>query len=284
MLSNKAIQEAKRLIQESDGILIGAGSGLSAAGGLNYGDPKYFQTHYPGFSKYGVNTLWECVVRFWEVNEQNILQYYAFWATHINNIRYQTEGLQIYKDLYNLIKDKNYFVATTNTDGQFSKSGFDTSKIFAMQGDYMNFQCSVPCRQEVYNNYEMVQKMLKNMNRETLTIQESDIPRCPHCGHLLVPNLRKDDLFVEKPNFVNYPNYINFLKENENKKLVLLELGVGFNSPGALRIPFEKFAYSYPNWKFIRINQNDPQFYFPIENRSIVIQKDLNSTIQELIK
>ncbi|KAH0786746.1 NAD-dependent protein deacetylase, SIR2 family [Histomonas meleagridis] len=284
MSSNKSIQEAKRLIQESDAVLIGAGSGLSAAGGLNYIDPIYFQTHYPGFSKCGAKNLWECVGHFWEVNNKNYLQYYAFWATHINNIRYQTEGLQIYKNLYDLVKNKNYFVATTNTDGQFYKSGFDATKIFAMQGDYMNFQCSVPCCQEVFNNYEMVQRMLKNMNHKTMSIQENDVPLCPHCGNFLVPNLRKDELFVEKPNFVNYPNYMKFLRENENKKLVLLELGVGFNSPGALRIPFEEFVYKIPNWKLIRINQNDPQFFYRIENRSIVIQEDLNTTIQEFIK
>lgn len=281
---NNNYEKAKTLIHDSDGFVIGAGSGLSAAGGLNYIDKNVFNKYYSNFKKFGFKTIWDGVSNFWECTKENCLQYWAFWATHINNIAYEAKVTKPYQKLYEFFKDKNYFVVTTNVDYQFYKASFDPDKIFAMQGQYRYFQCSVPCHNKVYYNYEMIQQMLKNIDYKTMTIRESDIPKCPKCGKMLIPNLRKDDLFVEEPNMINLPKYQDFLNQNKDKKLVFIELGIGFNSPGAIRIPFERLVGTNKNWMLIRVNKNDPELYYNIPNKAVIIQDDINHALDEILQ
>jgi NAD-dependent SIR2 family protein deacetylase len=73
---------------------------------------------------------------------------YAYWLKSISAIRYNFPPGKPYLDLYHIIKDKNHVILTTNTDGQFFKSGFDTGKICFPQGDLSYFQCSKTCNDE----------------------------------------------------------------------------------------------------------------------------------------
>ena len=67
-------------------------------------------------------------------------------------------------------------------------------------------------------------------------------------------NIRKDDFFIEDSNWHKLNNnYEKFINDNIDKNLVLIELGVGFNTPGIIRFPFDRLAYDY-NITLIRIN------------------------------
>jgi NAD-dependent SIR2 family protein deacetylase len=290
MSTRSPAEEAKAILRDAERIIVGAGAGLSAAGGINYVSPDFFRQHYPAFASQGYQTIWSTIGQFWDVTPATENQYWAFFSHHVRTIRFEHPVVEPYKDLLEYLvpsspdrQAREYFVVTTNVDAQFSKAGFPSGKIWAMQGDYSLFQCEVPCTREVYNNEEMIRVMQNSFNPDTLTIDPATIPRCPRCGRRLVPNLRKDNTFVEEPHLVNRPLYQAFLQQSVGKKVVFLELGVGFNSPGALKYPFEQLVAANPTFRLVRVNMNDPQFMLPIQARSTVVQGDIAEFLKYLL-
>jgi NAD-dependent SIR2 family protein deacetylase len=253
------IARAAELIKSADYVLIGAGAGLSAAGELNYGDCKLFKEWFPKLSELGIETIGEAISIYWEADDSNRRNFWAYWANHINKIRYEAPALKPYLELFDIEKDKNHFIITTNVDGQFVKAGFNKGKIFAPQGDYGLLQCDKPCCDELYDNKVFIDKMISNINNDEFAVQEVDIPRCPKCGSYLSKNLRVDDTFVESPHLKNKKDYIDFINNSTDGKLVLLELGVGFNTPVIIRWPFEKITSKHPNASLIRMNMEYPE-------------------------
>jgi NAD-dependent SIR2 family protein deacetylase len=279
--SNK-IEVVRGLIDEADAILIGAGAGLSAAAGLNYGDVALFQKWYPVLANENISTIGQAISTYWNPTNENRTRFWAFWANHIHNIRYAAPPGKVYLDLYELVYDRKHFIITTNVDGQFVKAGFDKEVMFSPQGDYALFQCEKPCNQTVYDNQDYIQKMIGNMDQQKFVIQEADIPICPNCGGFLVQNLRKDSHFVETPHIQKEKEYFNFVNNSVNGKLVLLELGVGFNTPVIIRWPFEKIVSRHPNATLIRINMTDANVPETIETKSIGFNEDVSTVIREL--
>lgn len=276
------IGDVVELIKNDEYIVIGAGSGLTASGGINYGDEELFKKWFPEYSKMGLKNILELQSVFWDLTEKNVRSYWGYWAKHIKNIRYNTPATKPYLTLMELLKNKEYFIASTNVDSQFEKAGFSSEKIFAPQGNYGLFQCSKPCTQDVYDNKEMIDTMINNMG-DSLKIKEEDIPRCPKCGGFLVPNLRVDDTFVQEPHFSNVSKYEEFVREAKDKKLVLLELGVGYNTPGIIRYPFENITYNYPLANLIRINMSDAGVPTEIEKKAVSICEDIGKTLSDIL-
>lgn len=245
----------QKLIEDADAILIGAGAGLSAAAGLLYTDGSTFRSWFPGYNeRYGLTNIYEAAF----FNFPTVEEYYAYWARHINTIRFNFPAGQCYLDLYAIMKERNYFVLTTNVDGQFAKAGFDPRRICTPQGDYAFFQCSTPCSDELYPNEKIILAMQENMTAGAFAIRSRDIPTCQRCNSLLVPNIRKDTRFVEAPWMENYQSLNKFLEQAKGKTL-LLEFGVGFNTPTIIRYPFERMAANRENTKLVRVNRDGNQ-------------------------
>lgn len=277
------IDSAAKLINDAEKILIGVGSGLSAAGGLNYTDADLVKKWFPEYYSKGFRSIFEIQGMCWNLKICKPESYWGYWSRHIWHIRYETECLKPYKDLYNLMRNKDYFICSTNVDGQLEKAGFPKEKIFAPQGDYALFQCSKPCSNDVYDNREMVKRMIENMPSSTKICKE-DIPLCPKCGAPLVPNLRCDDTFVEKPHLFNEDDYDDFIEDSRQKHIILLELGVGFNTPVIIRYPFDMIARKFINANLIRVNLSYPEVPEEIESKSISFQEDIAKTLNDMLK
>ncbi len=276
------IDSAANALFEADYILIGAGAGLSAAAGLNYRSTELFDAWYPQFAKMGYSTIWDAITHYWYPEDTNRRQFWAFWATHIQRIRYEAPAGQPYLELYQLVKRKPHFIITTNVDGQFGKAGFASDQMFTPQGDYGKFQCAKPCRPVLYNNAEMVQHMLESLDEERLHIPERLIPHCPNCGGYLERNIRIDRNFVEEPHMEKYVKYSNFINHSTSGKLVLLELGVGFNTPSIIRWPFEQITSQHPQATLIRVNLEDAGVPGKISARSIGFNADIGWALRNL--
>eukprot|EP01084_Bolivina_argentea_P282770 484101_1 len=275
-------------IENAEAIVIGIGAGMSASGGINYTDSNLAQKWFPEYYSKGLKSIVEIQSVFWwwgkmNFNEQTILSYWGYWAKHIDNIRYKSELLPPYKNLVKIMKNKNYFIITTNADGQTQKSGFDKNKIFAPQGNYDAFQCMKPCsRDRIYANKEMIKNMVSSVNKDN-KINNKFIPRCSHCKSYLIPNLRCDDTFIEKPHMKNMQDYQDFISNNSDKNIVFLELGVGFNTAGVIRIPFEKMTYKLPKATLIRVNKGMANVSKQIENKSISVDEDINKVLVDYL-
>ncbi|ULQ60980.1 Sir2 silent information regulator family NAD-dependent deacetylase [Brucepastera parasyntrophica] len=281
VISTLETDEVQEAIQTADRIIIGAGSGLSAAAGLLYMDFSTFRAWFPGYhEKYGIRYIYEATFYPFSTPEEN----FAFWARHINKVRFEFPAGKPYLDLLSLIKEKNYFVLTTNVDSQFYKAGFDKERIWTPQGDYAFFQCSRPCSTELYGNELMVREMLANMEKDSFSIRTEDVPRCPHCGSLLEPNIRKGDNFVETPWMEKHTAFLDFINGAKQDSLLLLELGAGFNTPGIIRYPFEQIAAKWKNARLIRINRDDAGLSIPqASERTKIIKDDLLHLLDTLV-
>ena len=274
---SKILDNIKEIVDKSDAIIIGAGSGLSTASGIDYAGEEFKEKFAPFIKKYSFTDLYTS--SFYEFKTKE--EYWAYWAMHINFANTGREGTKLYKDIYNLVKEKEYFVITTNVDDQFYKTGFDENKIFRVQGSYAFLQCLNACHDKLYPSKEIVDEMIKNID-EDLKIPTTLVPKCPVCGGDMEPNLRKDSNFVEDDLWYKQQNaYDDFLEKNKDKKVILLEFGVGFNTPGIIRFPFEQMTLKKHNFKLIRFNKDCRCLYNLDNDRFIEITEDLNNIFNE---
>ena len=195
--------------------------------------------------------------------------------------RYNEKPLKLYEELYKIVKNKEYFVLSTNVDGQFYNSGFDKNKVFEVQGDYGYLQCENACHNKLYNNKELVEKWLQNT--KDCKVSSNLVMRCPVCGGNMDMNLRKDANFVQDENWYKMSHkYEEFLEKVKNKNVVLLEIGVGFNTPGIIRFPFEQMVLNNKKTILIRINKDYPLPILEIENKMISFNEDTSKIIKDL--
>lgn len=273
---NLRILKAKQEIQNADYIIIGAGSGFSAAAGLKYSGEDFEENYKEFIKKYNFSDLYSASFYPFEKQEGK----WAFWAKLIKLNRF-INPLKLYQELLELVEDKKYFVITTNVDGQFEIAGFKKEKIFATQGDYSLLQCENGCHNKLYNNKEMVEKWLSLT--KNCEIPNELVPKCPVCGNNMEMNLRKDANFIQDENWYKQSkNYGDFLDRAKNNNVVLLEIGVGFNTPGIIRFPFEQMVYNDSKTTLIRINKDYPQTMLEIGSKSILFDEDTSKIIEDL--
>lgn len=274
------IVKIKEWLLKADAILIGAGAGLSDAAGIHYSGEKFEHDFKDFIKKYGIKDLYSS--SFYPFNTEE--EKWAYWAKHIYFSYYERKHTELYRELYELVKDKNYFVITTNTDGQFINNGFAKNRVFEVQGSYAKFQCSIPCHNKLYSNENQIKEMLVNID-EDLKIPTSLVPKCPICGKNMSVNLRCDETFVEDDYWhLSQKNYDDFIKSNFNKNVLLLEFGVGFNTPGIIRFPFEEMTLRYSNFKLVRFNDKYDMIPDEIKDRAISVSDSIRKTIDLLIK
>jgi NAD-dependent SIR2 family protein deacetylase len=271
----KVYSQIKEKIKEAEVIIIGAGAGLSTAAGVNYGTANFSKLFPELVKTYGFTDMYTSSFYNFASEEER----WSYWAKHINYLCVGMKATDTYKKLYELFKDKNYFVITTNVDRQFLKAGFDSRKVFEVQGALTKIQCANACHDKLYDNTNLVKEMLeKDYNCK---IPFSLVPKCPICGGMMEVNLRKDNFFVEDDYWEEHNNsYERFINDNKDKKILFLELGVGFNTPGIIRYPFEDLTKQLDNAFLIRINDKFANVPNDIEDKSFGIQDD----IKEIIK
>lgn len=294
MKTQSNIQRLKAKLDEADAVIIGAGAGLSTSAGFLYSGTR-FEKYFSDFEeKFGFHDMY--TGGFYPFPD--IETFWAYWSRAIWVNRYMSIPNSTYSDLLNLIKDKDYFVITTNVDHCFQKTGFEKSRLYYMQGDYGLFQCSTACHNKTYDNKETVVNMLKSQGfyinpemdlvpRETYIktkIVTDLIPKCSVCGRPMTTNLRIDDKFIEDEGWHKAnARYANFVEQHKDNEVLLLELGIGFNTPGIIKYPFWKFAKTHKNWTYACINVG--QAYVPdtIMENSICIDADIDEVIQQLL-
>ena len=197
------LHRLKSALNDADAIIIGAGSGLSTAAGFTYSGQR-FQRYFHDFAdKYHIKDIYSG--GFYPF--QDFEEYWAWWSRHIWVNRYMDAPRTVYRDLLALVKDRDYFVLTTNVDHCFQKAGFDKSRMFYTQGDYGLIQCCVPCHNTTYDNEDMIRRMieaqgytitenndlvLEDGGSLKMTIPSELIPYCPKCGKPMNVNLRSD--------------------------------------------------------------------------------------------
>lgn len=279
MSYEEQIKLASTYIKNADYILIGAGAGLSSAAGLTYSGKRFEENFKEFIDKYGMTDMYSAGFYPFPSEEAR----WGYWSKHSYINRIEPEGLPLYRQLLKIIESKDYFVLTTNVDYQFQKSGFDESRIFATQGDYGLIQCMHGCHNKTYDAIEMFNQM--NQAVKDCLVPSYMVPKCPVCGGPMTMNLRCDQYFVEDEKWNIAADYFEkFLKTIKNKKIVLLELGVGFNTPAIIRFPFEKMMRENNNATLVRLNLDEAIVPKNFGKRAVGINEDLNKSISDLLE
>lgn len=274
------IMHAVKLIKDADAIIIGAGAGASTAAGIQYSGKRFTDSFGEFIEKYGSQYMTDMYsAGFYPFPTEEAK--WGYWSKHVLMNRFAPPPLPLYTDLYEMVKDKNYFVITTNVDHQFWKAGFADERIFATQGDYGEMQCQRGCHQEVYDAEELFYKM--DQARTDCLIPSELVPKCPVCGGNMAMHLRCDNYFVEDEAWYEAADrYADFLDNIIGKKAVFLELGVGFNTPIIIRFPFEKLVRENEAYSLIRLNMDEAVVPESFGNRAIGIGGDMAKVITDL--
>ena len=273
------IKKLKKDIDSTDAILIGAGAGMSTSAGLTYSGERFYRFFSDFHKKYGINDIYSGGFYPYDTPQE----YWAWWSRHIYYNRYDIPAGKPYTDLLDLVKDKDYFVLTTNVDHQFQIAGFDKHRLFYTQGDYGLFQCSKPCCQKTYDNEDAVRKMVAAQH--DMRIPTELIPKCPVCGAPMTVNLRSDMTFVQDEGwYAAAGRYEDYLRRHENSHILLIELGVGMNTPVIIKYPFWQMTANNKDATYVCINRSEAYCPEDIADRSICINADIGKTISDVLK
>lgn len=272
------IPKLKTALDEADAVVIGAGAGLSTSAGFTY-DGERFHKYFADFeAKNGFHDMYSGGFYPYATPEEH----WAYWSRYILINRYTDAPKPVYEELFRLVKDRDYFVITTNVDHCFQKAGFDKKRLFYTQGDYGLFQCSEPCCQETWDNEAVIRQMVAE--QKDMKIPSALIPRCPHCGKPLTMNLRSDDRFVEDEGWHEAAGrYANFLRTREGQKILFLELGVGYNTPVIIKYPFWQMTAKNPRATYACINRGEVFCPDEIADRAICVDGDIGEAIEKIL-
>ena len=283
-------------ISQAEAILIGAGAGLSTAAGFTYSGKRFHQWFFDFEQAYGIRDMYSG--GFYPFPSREI--YWAWWSRQIYLNRYVDAPLPVYAQLLVLVRDKDYFVLTTNVDHQFQRAGFDKKKLFYTQGDYGLFQKERPDGQkETWDNEALVYRMLEAQGfvkdgtgrfqvpedgHILKTVPADLVPKAPDDGSPLVMNLRCDDTFVEDAGWHRAAGqYHRFLQKFQDKKILYLELGVGMNTPVIIKYPFWQRTADNPRSFYVCINKGAAWCPEEIRGRSLCLDGDIAPVLEKLV-
>jgi len=282
MKSTKAysekIEQLREILENVEAVVIGAGAGLSTSAGLTYSGDRFWQFFSDFIEKYYFRNMYEG--GFYPFD--SLEEHWAYWSRYIFINRYMAAPKPVYENLFELVKDKDYFVLTTNVDHCFQKAGFAKERLFYTQGDYGLFQCQTPCKPYTYENEDLVKRMVEE--QKDMRIPSELIPKCPICGKPMTMNLRADASFVQDAGWdIHAGYYEKFLDTHKKSKILFLELGVGYNTPGIIKYPFWQMTARNRKAQYVCINKGDASVPKEIKTRSMEIDADIYDVLNELL-
>ncbi|EEV19550.1 hypothetical protein TREVI0001_2479 [Treponema vincentii ATCC 35580] len=273
------IEALKTALEKADALLVGAGAGLSTSAGFTYSGERFEKNFADFHAKYGFSDMYTGGFYPYTTPEEH----WAYWSRNIMINRYADAPKPVYENVRKLVDRKNYFVLTTNVDHCFQKAGFDKARLFYTQGDYGLFQCSEPCHQVTYDNEAQVRAMYER--QKDMRIPSELIPYCPRCGKPMSMNLRSDSTFVEDAGWhTAAQRYADFLTTYKDGCILFLELGVGANTPGIIKYPFQQMTANNPQAIYACINYGEAYCFDEIRERAICIDGDIGEVIAEFLR
>ena len=274
--------------------MIGAGAGLSTAAGFTYSGERFEKYFFDFAEQFGIQDMYSGGFYPFPDDETR----WAWWARNIYFNRYAEAPKQVYRDLYELVKDKDYFVITTNVDHQFQTVGFDKKRLFYTQGDYGLFQSVNPQIPKTYDNEEWVikameaQGFVRNENgvfdvpadqKISMRIPMELIPKCPDDGGDMTMNLRSDDSFGEDEGWHKASAaYSDFLRRHEGLHVLFLEIGIGANTPTIIKFQFWRMTNEWPDATYACLNYGEAYAPDEIRDKSICINGDIREILKQL--
>ena len=291
-VNNSDLEKVVSLISSSKAILIGAGAGLSTSAGFDSSGEIFHKYFFDFEKKYKITDTYSG--SFYPFPKKS--EFWAFMSRNIYLMRFSPFPKRTYNILYEIFKDKNYFILTTNVDHLFQKAGFDKNRMYYMQGDMGLLQCKKPCHLKNYENYDLIKDMIIDQgfsfdsngelvvgNNIKSEINEELIPKCPVCGGEMDFNLRGGYNFVQDDGWYEHRKlYDDFKTKYKNDDILYIELGVGYDTPSIIKYNFWNQVKNNKKAKYISINLEKDEIPEEIKNRSLLLIGDADEIINKI--
>lgn len=288
------IEKLRTAINEADAVIIGAGAGLSTSAGFTYNGERFEKYFFDFAKRFGISDMYSGGFYPFPDDETR----WAWWARHIYYNRYIDTPKPVYQELLEIVKDKDYFVITTNVDHRFQVAGFDKKRLYYTQGDYGLFQTADGRNGKTYDNEEWVMQAMEAQGfvRDSdgvfqvpadgelkMRIPTELIPKCPDDGSDVTMNLRADDTFVQDEGwYAASERYTDFLRRHKNMKVLFLDAGCGFNTPIIFKVPFWQMTEEWPDATYACLNYGQAFAPDEIKSKSICINGDIGEILSKL--
>jgi O-acetyl-ADP-ribose deacetylase (regulator of RNase III)/NAD-dependent SIR2 family protein deacetylase len=258
----------RQWVDEADRILIGAGGGLSADAGVDYTDEADFAAKFPALVKRGLR----CAYQMIGYSDLEPEAFWGYWLRHVNEVRLGDGRRRVYEHLFHLAHGKDSFVLTSNVDALFVRNGFDPARVCSIQGDFAFLQCLTPCSNALWPSAPVLERLLPEIDPATQALRDSSlVPTCPQCGGPVFFNVRGGEWFIEAPWRKQFGVLRDWVASASNERLIVLDIGSGFNTPSVVRWPMERTAKAIPSARFVRINKNEPGIDVDLGSRALCV-------------
>jgi NAD-dependent SIR2 family protein deacetylase len=251
------LEHAAAIIKEAEVFIITAGAGMGVDSGLpDFRGDHGFWNAYPAYARLGIS-FEECASPGHFLNDP-----YFGWGFygHRANLYRETiphEGFHILKKWIEQ-NNADYFVVTSNVDGQFQKAGYDDSRVYEVHGSIHWLQCQKRCMDEIWPNNNV-------FPIDETTMRASDpLPRCPACGTVCRPNILMfgDYSWLHDRTLAQNHAFNRFMKSNTGRRVAVIEMGAG-KAISTIRQISERIGQDINHVTVIRINPREPQIESP---------------------
>ncbi len=262
-------------IREADAILIGASNGLSIAEGLHlFADNRAFEELFGDLKrKYGISCILQGMGARWPSEEGK----WSFWSRLVHRYCGEYRESRVMSDLKKLIGEKDYFIITSNGECHFEMCGFAPEKIYEVEGNWLTMQCASRCHDRIYSWADLAERMALE-EQEGRSLSEL-IPRCPVCGGSMQVHMETDRNFI--PDMESRKRLEVFLERYHGKKLVILELGIGWRNQ-LIKAPLMRLAAQEPQAVYVTINLGEIFIPDEIREKSYGLDGDLTEILHDL--
>lgn len=279
------IRQAAKMIREADYVLLGVGAGMSMAACAIYGG-EWFKENFADFrAKYGDGPYMQDMYGAGFYPYPSEEAYWGYWSKQCMKAGIEADHTALHKTLLSMLDGKKIFCLSTNVDGQLEKAGLAADKIFCTQGDYFHIQCAKGCHPNRYDARELFRHM--DVARMDCLIPGNMVPKCPVCGGRMSMNLRIDQYFIQDEEwYMAEKRFGAFLSDtiSSGRKICLLELGVGFNTPTIIRFPFEKLTRENEQISLLRLNLNEAVIPEHLGARAVGSNADMKQSIEDICR
>ena len=262
-------------IEEADAVLIGASNGLSIAEGLHlFADNRAFEELFGDLKrKYGISCILQGMGARWPSEEEK----WSFWSRLVHRYCGEYRESRVMSDLKKLIGEKDYFIITSNGECHFEMCGFASEKIYEVEGNWLTMQCAFRCHDRIYSWADLAERMAL-AEQEGRSLSEL-IPRCPVCGGSMQVHMETDRNFI--PDMESRKRLEVFLERYHGKKLVILELGIGWRNQ-LIKAPLMRLAEQEPQAVYVAINLGEIFIPDEIREKSFGLDGDLTEILRDL--
>lgn len=277
---NNVYSLVREKIDQADAVLIGASNGLSISEGFNlFADDAWFRENFGDFrQKFGIRSVLQGAFFPFPTQEEK----WAFWSRLVYRKSYAEPPSRVMQVLYQLVANKDYFVVTSNGEDHFIPAGFSAERVFELEGKFTENGCEHGCHDGAYPNREDIIRMAEAEHDGR--VPSELLPKCPKCGGDMKIHMAADQSFFQSARWrKKQADYQSFVQKYHNRKLLILEFGVGWRNQ-MIKAPFMQIVASNPHAFYVTFNKGELFIPHEIAERSVGIDQDITSALETILQ